>query len=152
MQFNGDSSFEIDSTVDASLFGIFYFECFAADDGMVANTMQAIKERLSAGGGLSRYESDGYMRSAGENSGNVWIICTLWLADYYIACAKKKEDLAKALDIIKWIAASALPSGVLSEQLNPMTGEPVSVSPLTWSHSTFVATVMNYVSKIKDLD
>ncbi|MDQ3490888.1 MAG: glycoside hydrolase family 15 protein, partial [Acidobacteriota bacterium] len=85
------------------------------------------------------------------NSGNVWIICTLWLADYYIACAQTKDELTEALNILEWIKASALPSGVLAEQLNPMTGEPVSVSPLTWSHSTFVATVMNYLQKLRQL-
>ena len=31
--------------------------------------------------------------------------------------------------------------------MNPMTGEPVSVSPLTWSHSTFVATAACFVPK-----
>jgi len=151
IRFNADGSREADSTVDASLFGIFYFECFPADDVMVANTMQAIKDRLSTGGGISRFENDGYMRFSQENSGNVWIICTLWLADYYIACAKTKDELSIALNIIEWIAASALPSGVLAEQLNPKTGEPVSVSPLTWSHSTFVATVITYLRKAKEL-
>ena len=46
---------------------------------------------------------------------------------------------------------NALPSGVLAEQLNPLTGEPVSVGPLTWSHSTFVATVANYLKKLREL-
>ncbi len=151
IQYNGDGSSETDPTVDASLFGTFYFECFPPDDEMVVNTMQAIKERLSTGGGILRYENDAYMRASDGNSGNVWIICTLWLADYYIACAQTKDELTEALNILEWIKVSALPSGVLAEQLNPMTGEPVSVSPLTWSHSTFVATVMNYLQKLRQL-
>jgi GH15 family glucan-1,4-alpha-glucosidase len=40
---------------------------------------------------------------------------------------------------------------VLAEQLDPLTGEHVSVSPLTWAHSTFVATVLNYLKKLKEL-
>jgi GH15 family glucan-1,4-alpha-glucosidase len=83
--------------------------------------------------------------------GNAWFICTLWLADYRTAIAKKKGDLKGALEIIEWTAKNALPSGVLAEQLNPLTGEPVSVSPLTWSHSTFVATVVNYLRKLAEL-
>ena len=71
--------------------------------------------------------------------------------DYRIAVAKTREELAKALEIIEWTADHALPSGVLAEQMNPLTGEPVSVSPLTWSHSTFVATVMNYLRANKSL-
>ena len=41
---------------------------------------------------------------------------------------------------------------VLAEQVNPLTGEGVSVAPLTWSHSTFVATVVNYLRRLKELE
>jgi GH15 family glucan-1,4-alpha-glucosidase len=61
--------------------------------------------------------------------------------------AKTPADLEKPLGILKWVAGAALPSGVLAEQLDPTTGEPVSVSPLTWSHSTFVAAVHSYLRK-----
>ena len=50
--------------------------------------MTAIKEKLGAGGGIARFENDGYMRSADGYAGNIWFICTLWLADYYVAAAK----------------------------------------------------------------
>ena len=149
LQFHDDDYYEIDQTVDASLFGIFYFECFPADDEMVAGTMAAVKEILAVGGGIARFENDGYMQTA--DASNPWFICTLWLADYYIAVAKTKNDLSRALEILEWTADQALPSGVLAEQLDPVTGEHVSVSPLTWSHSTFVATVMNYLQKLRQL-
>jgi hypothetical protein len=51
------------------------------------------------------------------------------------------------LDILVWVAGHALPSGALAEQINPLTGEPLSVSPLTWSHATFVATVLDFIEK-----
>ena len=35
--------------------------------------------------------------------------------------------------------------GILAEQLHCYTGEPLSVAPLTWSHATFVETVLLYV-------
>ncbi|MBK8304567.1 MAG: hypothetical protein IPK98_14645 [Chloracidobacterium sp.] len=73
------------------------------------------------------------------------------MAEYYIAIAKTTDDLKPALDILEWTAKRALPSGVLAEQIDPLTGEPVSVSPLTWSHSTFVATVNSYLTKLKGL-
>lgn len=136
-----------DATVDASLFGTFYFGCFAPADEMVAGTMRAIKEKLAVDGGIARFENDGYMRGQGEFTGNAWFICTLWLAEYYIAAAKTKADLTKALPLIEWVADRALPSGVLAEQFDPHTGKHVSVSPLTWSHSTFVSTVLNYHNK-----
>ncbi|MCA1637851.1 MAG: glycoside hydrolase family 15 protein, partial [Acidobacteria bacterium] len=72
-------------------------------------------------------------------------------AEYRIAIAETKEDLKGVLEILEWSVKYALPSGVLAEQVHPLTGEAVSVSPLTWSHSTFVATVMNYLRKLKTL-
>ncbi|HLM02637.1 MAG TPA: glycoside hydrolase family 15 protein, partial [Pyrinomonadaceae bacterium] len=153
LQFHGDDYFEPDPTVDASLFGTFYFGAFAANDELVANTMQAVREHLWARteiGGAARYENDGYMRVASEKAtGNPWFICSLWLADFYIARAASGADLSKALEILHWAVSRALPSGVLAEQVNPVDGAPVSVSPLTWSHSTFVAAVMNYLNKLK---
>jgi glucoamylase len=142
-----DIHFTSDETIDASLFGLFYFGAFSADDKMVENTMNAVKKQLWANteiGGIGRCENDAYMRISNETSGNPWFICTLWLADYYIA----KGNLDKALEIIEWTAKRAFPSGVLAEQVNPLTGEGVSVSPLTWSHSTFVATVINYLAAL----
>ena len=36
---------------------------------------------------------------------------------------------------------------MLAEQVHPYTKQPLSVSPLTWSHATFVATVLDYLAK-----
>lgn len=150
----GENIFEADSTVDASLFGTFYFGAFLPDDPMVQNTMKAIEDTLTAKtkiGGVARYENDGYMRVTNQTQGNPWFICTLWLAEYRIAAAKNLKDLEGAVEILEWVVARALPSGVLAEQVDPLTGAPVSVSPLTWSHSTVVATVMNYLRKLETL-
>jgi GH15 family glucan-1,4-alpha-glucosidase len=40
---------------------------------------------------------------------------------------------------------------VLSEQVDPYTKAPISVSPLTWSHATVVSLVNEYVRKRKAL-
>jgi GH15 family glucan-1,4-alpha-glucosidase len=37
----------------------------------------------------------------------------------------------------------ALPSGVLSEQINPSTGAPLSVTPLVWSHAELINTLLD---------
>jgi len=144
---NGNDKPGVDATIDASLVGLFYFDCFPADDARVVSTMDAIIEKLSIGGGISRFENDDYMRTGNGSMGNPWFICSLWLAEYYIARAKRIEDLEKPFSIINWVTEKALASGVLAEQIDPGTGEPVSVSPLTWSHSTFVATVHSYLDK-----
>ncbi|HKX83391.1 MAG TPA: glycoside hydrolase family 15 protein, partial [Pyrinomonadaceae bacterium] len=146
-----DARLEPDATIDASMFSIFYFGCFEPADPMVESTMLAIKNVLATDGGIARFEHDGYMRGGSEMPSNTWFICTLWLADYYIERATRLDDLDQALTILKWTVENALPSGVLAEQLNPTTGEHVSVSPLTWSHSTFVATVQRYLAKANEI-
>ncbi len=152
LQFNGDENFEPDATVDASLFGLFYFDCFSVTDPKVESTMRAIEEKLSvSSGGTARFENDGYMRVSELEPGNAWFICSLWLAEYYIARATTAAELKKALDIIDWVVQKALPSGVLAEQADPVTGGPVSVAPLTWSHSTFVAATLHYLEKFREL-
>ena len=149
----GDDSLTPDDTVDASLFGVFYFGCFDVDDAMVASTMQAVEEKLlnSGFGGLARFENDGYMRVAESGPGNSWFVCTMWLAEYYIARAQTSDDLRPALDMLQWAADRALPSGILAEQVDPQTATETSVSPLTWSHSAFVAAVHSYLYKNSEL-
>jgi glucoamylase len=150
--------FYADGTIDSSLFGIFYFGAFSACDEMTTATIEALKNRLwvkTEIGGVARYENDGYMTISEDRekiAGNPWFISTLWLADYYVARAKSKQDLRPAFEILQWTCQRALPSGVLAEQINPLTGAPVSVAPLTWSHSSFVATVQHYLRKNADIN
>ena len=128
-----------DKTIDASLYAVFAFGAFPADDEKVENTMEQIEKTLMSGGGICRYENDTFYRQIAQS--NPWFVTTLWLAQYKIACGKRDE----ALSILNWVADHALPSGVLAEQIHPKTGEPLSVSPLTWSHGTFIATVQQYL-------
>jgi glucoamylase len=146
-----------DSTVDSSLAGVFIFDLLPADDIRVVQTMKQVEEKLTVKtdvGGLARYEQDKYRSLNDYDSsipGNPWFICSLWLAEWYIEAAKKHSDLDKAQEIMKWAASHAFESGIMAEQLNPRTGEPLSVSPLTWSHGAFVDCVNRYVRKFKSL-
>ncbi len=154
LETHDDIHFKADTTVGASIFATFYFGAFDADDPLVASSMRAVEDRLwipTDIGGVARFEYDGYMRVTNDVTGNPWFICTLWLASYRIAIAKTVEELSGASELLEWTARRALPSGALAEQLNPLTGEPASVSPLTWSHSTFVETVVRYLRKLKEL-
>ena len=148
----------VDPMIDASLFGLWYFGMFAPDDPRIVATMQAVRDRLwvkTEVGGVARYENDYYPRVSQDIEnvpGNPWFICTLWLAQWYIATAQTADDLKSALDILNWTAAHALPSGVMAEQVHPYTGAPLSVSPLTWSHATLVMTVREYLARRAEID
>ncbi|GED70669.1 glucan 1,3-alpha-glucosidase [Brevibacillus reuszeri] len=148
---------EKDFTVESSLFALFALDVLPADDPRVNSTMEAVKRSLRVDtevGGFARYQGDYYFRKSHDTAkvpGNPWIICTLWVADWEIATAKSREELEEPKRRLSWVVRHALQSGVLSEQLDPYTGAPVSVAPLTWSHATYVATVLRYLEKVKEL-
>lgn len=141
-----------DMTVDASLLGLVIFGGYDPLDERMVNTAQAVEQRLwlkTGIGGLARYERDEYQRAVTRSDipGNPWVVCTLWLAQYRIAAARNLQSLELALPLLAWVADRALPSGVLPEQVHPESGEFLSVSPLTWSHGTLVAAVLDYIEK-----
>lgn len=149
-----EGGYHLDTTIDASLFAVWYFGVFDPANPLVEATMRAIHEQLwikTKIGGLARYENDAYQRVEHTNiqdvPGNPWFICTLCWAQYLISRARTDDELQEPLRILEWVAARALPSGVLAEQVNPHTGEPVSVSPLTWSHAAFVTSVLEFLEK-----
>jgi len=136
-----------DKTVDASLSAVFFTGFLPFDDFRVEKTMEAIEEKLwikKGIGGVARFENDFYHRVDKELPGNPWIITTMWLADWYI----EKGDFQKALELLKWVVDRQSQAGLLAEQYNPYTGEPLSVIPLTWSHAAFCSTVLKLNEKI----
>lgn len=147
-----------DMTCDASASALFAFGALPADDPKVAATLARMGRKLwvkTGGGGLARYERDYYFRVSDDFEtvpGNPWIICTLWLADWYIAIAKKPAELRGAKDLLEWTVRCALSTGVLPEQVHPFTLEPLSVAPLTWSHAQFVTTACAYLDKLAELE
>ncbi|GAB4387468.1 MAG: glycoside hydrolase family 15 protein [Thermodesulfovibrionales bacterium] len=146
-----------DYRLDSSLFGLFALEVLPAADEKVASTMAQLKEALwcqGPVGGMARYENDRYQAAVTPSKkapGNPWVISTLWYARYLIERARDEGGLKEALPLMQWAARTALPSGVLAEQIHPFTGEPLSVSPLTWSHAEYVITVQQYLNKLQDL-
>lgn len=153
---NGETT-ERDLTPDASLAIIWKLNVLSPDDPRIVSTMNQLRERLTVKtpvGGLARYTDDHYQAVTSPSTeipGNPWIITTLWLAQWQIAIAKTEQDLFAPRQALEWVRAYASPTGILAEQLNPFTGAPLSVAPLTWSHATFVETVLAYTEKEKML-
>jgi GH15 family glucan-1,4-alpha-glucosidase len=135
-----------DTTLDiSSLYGPMMFGLDNSDNHSYTKaTYQAVESMLlnqSPSNGLPRYEHDHYFESSPAFMGNPWFVATLWLAQYYI----RLGEVQKARGIVEWTMGHALPSGALSEQINPTTGAPVSVTPLVWSHAEFINTVLDLV-------
>jgi GH15 family glucan-1,4-alpha-glucosidase len=55
------------------------------------------------------------------------------------------------MDLVRWAMRHALPTGALPEQLNPLTGEPLSVAPLTWSHAVLVDALLDLADRHRNL-
>ncbi|MEK7669541.1 MAG: glycoside hydrolase family 15 protein [Patescibacteria group bacterium] len=147
-----DDKLEKDINLDASSFyGPFRFGVLSPDDPRMKESFKIFKDKLSKNiniGGIARYEGDKYSHVEGESTGNPWFITTLWFAQYKIAIANSLADLEEVAKDIEWVAKFAK-SGMLSEQINPYTGEQISATPLTWSHTEFVRTVIEYDKKMK---
>jgi GH15 family glucan-1,4-alpha-glucosidase len=120
--------------------------------------MQAVRDQLWCKtdiGGVARYTNDYYHQvetDLAKVPGNPWFICTMWLGQHAVARAKRAADLEPARQILSWVAARQMPSGVLAEQVHPRTGAPLSVAPLTWSHATVVTLVQEYLDRCEALE
>ena len=152
------NGYELHDVIDVSLLALATFGVLPATDTRVVETVEAIRQQLMSHtpiGGVARYRNDQYQRESDvpqDVPGNPWFISTLWLGEYEIVRAENLEQLHEALPYLEWCAQNALPSGVLAEQVHPIQGHPLSVSPLTWSHSAFVWAVLLYVEKFHALE
>lgn len=136
-----------DERIDSSaVFGVFMFGLYPFDSSEVKTSMDIMKNALKMPQddvpGLARYESDRYCRVSDEITGNPWFITSLWLAQYYIETDQHDE----AIKIIRWTKSHMMPTGVLAEQINPFTGQSVSVAPLTWSQAEYASTLLDLAS------
>lgn len=138
---NPDGSLTFDNTLDiSSLYAAFTFN-FADSRESIMLTAKAVEDILldkTPSGGVPRYENDAYFRVDQNTNGNAWFVTTLWLAQFYA----RVGDQQRAQHYIAWTIQNMTPSGVLSEQLDPNDGSPVSVTPLVWSHAELINTIL----------
>jgi glucoamylase len=140
-----------DTTPDASLFGLHFLRVLDPDDARLASTLESVIDELSVRtevGGLARYRGDYYHAVTDDWQrvpGNPWFIGQCWLACWRFSRATEPAELDKAVKYLDWIAEHVLPSGLMPEQVHPFTGEPLSVTPLVWSHAAFVAAIHDYI-------
>jgi GH15 family glucan-1,4-alpha-glucosidase len=146
LQDNG--SLEFDNTLDVSSFygAVMFGLCDINDDEIkrTAGVIESVLLDKTPSGGSPRYEHDHYFESDSSRLGNPWFVATLWMAQYYARIGQPD----KTRHYLQWTFERTLPSGMLSEQVNPNNSQPISVAPLVWSHAEFVNTVLD-LSKLK---
>lgn len=139
-----------DLIVDSAVLSMGLYGAVPLDHPHWIATVEKVKRHLTIVngiGGVARYEGDYYFRRSEIHPGNPWIICTHWLVQAQMMMASNLAELDALTTVFDWTLHRATESGVLSEQYHPVTGEPLSVSPLTWSHAEFCRTVQLYLAR-----
>jgi GH15 family glucan-1,4-alpha-glucosidase len=136
-----------DQTIDtSSTFGAFMFGLFSPDSSEIHTSVQTIVDTFGHSRerhGLPRYENDDYRRARSDITGNWWFITSLWLAQYYLEQDRREDAFA----IIDWVESCSLATGMISEQIDPVTGEILSPAPLTWSQAEYVSTLLDSITE-----
>ncbi len=126
----------LDSSIDTAILGLTYpFAILEADDPRILSTSRQIEDAFKfASEGLGRYPGDLY------HGGNPWFITTLWMALYQC----QLRNYGKARVLIDWCTKHVDELQLFSEQVHKDTGEPISASPLAWSHAMFILSILDY--------
>lgn len=136
-----------DVTIDvSSAFGAFMFGLFD-DTTIIDNTYQAVTNSLASGDGLARFADDEYNRFDPNSVGNPWFIASLWVAQHQL----ERGNIEQAYLAIDWVKGLMSPTGVLAEQLDPLTHAPLSVAPLAWSQAEYVSCLLDTI-QVKDIE
>ncbi len=142
-----DGVIKPDETIDlSSFFGAFMYGLFPIDSDETRATAENIATHMQENRdipGFPRYEHDGYRRANEKSLGNWWFVTSLWMAQYYLETGKRSE----AEQLITWVRESMESTGVLAEQVDPRTGETISVSPLAWSQAEYLSTLLDTITE-----
>lgn len=99
------------------------------NDMIMKNTVNNIERDLKVqNGGYLRYIGDDYI------GGNAWIVCSLWLALYYI----EKNDVDRATELFNWATNHADYLSFLPEQIDKNSDDTIWVRQLSWSHAMYI--------------
>ncbi len=119
--------------LDAALLLVHELGFLAADDPRFIGTVEAIGKTLKRGNYLFRYKSDDF--GAAENAFN---ICTFWYIDALAAIGRVDE----AREMFEHMLARRNHLGLLSEDLDPKTGELWGNFPQTYSMVGLISSAM----------
>lgn len=135
-----------DSTIDtSSSFGVFMFGLFDLESSELSTSIATIKDVFGVNKGaigLPRYENDDYRRENPNITGNYWFITSLWLAQYY----SDTDDLNSTFKVLDWVKSLAMSTGMMSEQINPVSQEAISPAPLTWAQAEYLSTLLDTIT------
>jgi GH15 family glucan-1,4-alpha-glucosidase len=133
-------------SVDASLLALPLRGVIPARHPKMVATTAAIAERLSAGGGLlHRYRHDESPDGLAGDEG-AFLLCSFWLVDNLA----QQGQLDEAGELYASLCARASPLGLLSEQIDPSSGELTGNFPQAFSHIGVIASGVTLARATRD--
>jgi GH15 family glucan-1,4-alpha-glucosidase len=134
-------------TIDtSSTFGVFMFGLFDLTSTQLKSSVATIKETFGVNQGaigLPRYENDDYRRTEPNITGNFWPIVSMWLAQY----DADTGNTDKAFEILDWVKSHAMSTGMMPEQINPVSGQNIAPAPLTWTQAEYLSTLLDTIGE-----
>ncbi|MFO0753629.1 MAG: glycoside hydrolase family 15 protein [Thermodesulfovibrionales bacterium] len=112
--------------LDASSLLIPLMEFLPFDDPRVQGTVDAVMKNLMKNGFVYRYRNDDGVQG-GEGC---FLLCTFWLVDVLALSGRREE----AREIFSALCKYTSPLGLLSEEIDPDTGELLGNYPQAYSH------------------
>ncbi len=135
-----------DNTADSNLFLI---ACMDVDNEFdFGKTIAEYDSRLFIQnhiGGVARKENDHYLKLSDDLPGNPWFLSTMWRG----RLALKQGDFEFAKKILLFVMSHFDSTGLISEQIDPLTGFCYGIKPLTWSHAEYILFVKSFVKYLK---
>jgi len=111
-------------TVDANTLLLPRYQFIPAGSGRMQKTYQRIKEHLSSSSAL-------LYRNHNQDEG-AFILCSLWAVEYLALGGGRLEE---AQELFEHVLSYANDVGLLSEELDPSTGDQLGNFPLAFSHA-----------------
>lgn len=119
--------------VDASALFIGLTGFLPFDDPHIESSIETVQDRLATDDGLVlRYEG------ADENGDNPFLLCTFWLVDCLVLSGRVEE----AREVFENAMEYANPLGLLSEEVDPESGELRGNYPQAFSHVGVINSVL----------
>lgn len=128
--------------LDASALVIPFTGFLSADDPRISSTVRAIRDQLTSHGMIYRYLSDDGL----PGREGAFALCTFWLADN-LALAGRVDE---ASEVFERVVSSANDTGLLSEEIDPVSGELLGNYPQGFTHLALIRTAL-HISKAETL-
>ena len=128
--------------IDASVLAVGLYGLVDSGDDRYLRTVDTVERELREGSTVFRYRGDDGL--PGAEGG--FHLMTAWLVDAYLATNRE----ADARELFGGLAAAAGQTGLLSEEIHPITGRSLGNHPQAYSHLGLIHNALNLAAYASD--